>query len=72
MTMKSLYIVYKTNFFLWTMSDNKAYLILSYYMPPVETQLNLYIGLYLIGSSAIVYYCITCKSHHPQPLYITV
>ena len=30
MTMKSLYIVYITNCFLWTMSDNKAYLILSY------------------------------------------
>ena len=28
MTMKSLYIVYITNCFLWTMSDNKAYLIL--------------------------------------------
>ena len=30
MTMKSLYIVYITNCFLWTMSDNKAYLFLSY------------------------------------------
>ena len=30
MTMKALYIVYITNCFLWTMSDNKAYLILSY------------------------------------------
>ena len=30
MTMKSMYIVYITNCFLWTMSDNKTYLILSY------------------------------------------
>ena len=30
MAMKSLYIVYITNCFPWTMSDNKAYLILSY------------------------------------------
>ena len=30
MTMMSLYIVYKTNYFPWTMSDNKAYLIFSY------------------------------------------
>ena len=30
MTMKSVYIVYITNCFLWTMSDNKTYLILSY------------------------------------------
>ena len=29
MTMKSVYIVYITNCFLWTMSDNKTYLILS-------------------------------------------
>ena len=28
MTMKSVYIVYITNCFLWTMSDNKTYLIL--------------------------------------------
>ena len=28
--MKSLYIVYIANCFLWTMSDNKTYLILSY------------------------------------------
>ena len=28
--MMSLYIVYKTNYFPWTMSDNKAYLIFSY------------------------------------------
>ena len=28
--MMSLYIVYKTNCFPWTMSDNKAYLIFSY------------------------------------------
>ena len=34
MTMKSLYIVYITNCFLWTMYDNKAYLILSYCFPP--------------------------------------
>ena len=30
MTMKSVYIVYITNCFLWTMSDNKTHLILSY------------------------------------------
>ena len=32
MTMKSLHIVYITKCFLWTMFDNKAYLILSYLM----------------------------------------
>ena len=37
MTMKSVYIVYITNCFLWTMSDNKTYLMLSY--------LNTLIGL---------------------------
>ena len=30
MTMKSVYIVFITSCFLWTMSDNKTYLILSY------------------------------------------
>ena len=30
MTMKSVYIVYITNCFLWTMSDNKTHRILSY------------------------------------------
>ena len=30
MTTKSLYIVYVTNCFLWTVSNNKVYLILSY------------------------------------------
>ena len=43
MTMKSLYIVYITNCILWTMSDNKAYFILSYLILPhsdiVYTQL---------------------------------
>ena len=28
--MMSLYILYTTNYFPWTMSDNKVYLILSY------------------------------------------
>ena len=31
MTMKSVYIVYITNCFLWTMSDNKTYRIVSYH-----------------------------------------
>ena len=31
MTMASLYIVY-TNYILWTLSDNKVYLILSYFI----------------------------------------
>ena len=30
MTMKSVYIVYITNCFLWTMSDNKTHRIVSY------------------------------------------
>ena len=38
MTMKSLYIVYITSCFLWTMSDNKAYLILSYLMQIKEKE----------------------------------
>ena len=36
MTIKSLYIVYITNRFLWTMSDNKAYLILKVIDPYVH------------------------------------
>ena len=55
MTMKSVYIVYITNCFLWTMSDNKTHRIVSYRIVSYSLiSLNIPGIIYIIGIKTLL------------------